>query len=311
MLKLEQLRCLVTAAETGTFAAAAERLNLSPSAVSYAIDNLEHRLRTTLLVRRPAAGVSPTADGLRLIRQVQPMISDLGEIELSFNPVDRELRGDLAIASQEGLGWSIVPYAIERLRTHHPALKFTFKTVFMEQLFKPLLIGESDVLLTFIVDLQDHPAIEQEVLCKPIPYAMVRKGHPLDRNGAPVSLEEIAAYPQLTIEDGPAHAFFSHIFKARGLTPEQGMASNVSSGAQALIGTSDEVSLRVVRPAHDMSPLGHPLVYLPVADLDTRPNLVIASVRSRYRNQSAKVGAFIRECRTIFAEGVMKQHLFY
>jgi DNA-binding transcriptional LysR family regulator len=311
VLKLEQLRCLVAAAERGTFAEAAQHLNLSPAAVSYAINNLEDSLRTTLLVRRPAAGVAPTADGLRLIRQVRPMLDELNEIELSFNPDDRELRGPFAIACQEALGWSVVPHAIERLLVKHPALQFTFKTVFMEQGAGPLLTGDADVLLTFILEDQDDPAIEKVILCNPTPYAMVRKGHPLDRDGAPVTVEEIAAYPQMTMEDGPAFAFFNQIFRDRGLDPERGMVSNISSGAQALLGTSDQVSLRIVRPGHDRSPLGHPLAYLPIIGLEAGANLVAATVRGRHLNQSAKVAAFIDECHAMFASGLMKKHFFY
>ena len=54
-IERHELRCFHAVIEAGGFSRAAERLDLSQSAVSQAIANLEHRLGTSLLRRRQSA----------------------------------------------------------------------------------------------------------------------------------------------------------------------------------------------------------------------------------------------------------------
>ncbi len=49
---LDQLRVLIAVVETGSFAAAARKLNRATSVVSYTIANLEAQLGLTLLIAR-------------------------------------------------------------------------------------------------------------------------------------------------------------------------------------------------------------------------------------------------------------------
>ena len=65
-IERNEIRCFHAVVEAGGFSRAAERLDLSQSAVSQAIANLEHRLGAVLLRR----GSPPqlTEAGIRLLR---------------------------------------------------------------------------------------------------------------------------------------------------------------------------------------------------------------------------------------------------
>lgn len=77
-IERHEMRCFQAVVEAGGFSRAAERLDLSQSAVSQAIANLEHRLGTTLLVR----GSPPqlTEAGLRLMRFVEGSLHEEKEV---------------------------------------------------------------------------------------------------------------------------------------------------------------------------------------------------------------------------------------
>ncbi|MFC6694820.1 LysR family transcriptional regulator [Nocardioides daphniae] len=60
---MNQLAAFVAVAEAGTISGAAERLHISPSALSASVTELERHLQTQLLHRRKAKGVSLTASG--------------------------------------------------------------------------------------------------------------------------------------------------------------------------------------------------------------------------------------------------------
>jgi LysR family transcriptional regulator, hydrogen peroxide-inducible genes activator len=81
-----ELRCFHAVIEAGGFSRAAERLDLSQSAVSQAIANLEHRLGTSLL--RRGSPPQPTEAGIRLLRFAQSTLNeerealaDIGQIK--------------------------------------------------------------------------------------------------------------------------------------------------------------------------------------------------------------------------------------
>jgi DNA-binding transcriptional LysR family regulator len=65
-IERHELRCFHAVIEAGGFSRAAERLDLSQSAVSQTIANLEHRLGTSLL--RRGSPPQPTEAGIRLLR---------------------------------------------------------------------------------------------------------------------------------------------------------------------------------------------------------------------------------------------------
>jgi DNA-binding transcriptional LysR family regulator len=73
-IERNEIRAFVAVIEEGGFSRAAERLNLSQSAVSQTIANLEHKLGTALLAR--GRGAAPTEAGLRLLRFAQAMIQE-------------------------------------------------------------------------------------------------------------------------------------------------------------------------------------------------------------------------------------------
>ena len=60
---MNQLAAFVAVAEAGTISGAAERLHVSPSALSAAVTELERALQTQLLHRRKAKGVSLSPAG--------------------------------------------------------------------------------------------------------------------------------------------------------------------------------------------------------------------------------------------------------
>ena len=85
-IERNELRCFHAVIEAGGFSRAAERLDLSQSAVSQTIANLEHRLGTSVL--RRGSPPQPTEAGIRLLRFAETMLNeeretlaDIGQIK--------------------------------------------------------------------------------------------------------------------------------------------------------------------------------------------------------------------------------------
>lgn len=79
-IDLRQLATFAVVAETGSLATAAERLHLSPSALSMQLRALQDRLGLTLL-RRTGRGLRLTDDGARLLAETRPALDAVQRLE--------------------------------------------------------------------------------------------------------------------------------------------------------------------------------------------------------------------------------------
>src|SRR5580658_9400733 len=95
-IERNELRCFDAVIDAGGFSRAAERLDLSQSAVSQAIANLEHRLGTSLLHRGNPP--RPTEAGLRLLRFAQTVLNEERETLTDINQIKAGALSTLSLA---------------------------------------------------------------------------------------------------------------------------------------------------------------------------------------------------------------------
>lgn len=94
--RLKGLDVFVCVAETGSFTAAAERLNVTRSAISKAISRLEARLDTRLF-NRTTRRLALTDAGVRFYRTCTNVLGELEEAELSLHAHNTEPMGRVRI----------------------------------------------------------------------------------------------------------------------------------------------------------------------------------------------------------------------
>lgn len=95
-IERNEIRCFHAVVEAGGFSRAAERLDLSQSAVSQAIANLEHRLGAVLLRR----GSPPqlTEAGIRMLRFAEAMMNEERETLADIAQIKSGARSTLSLA---------------------------------------------------------------------------------------------------------------------------------------------------------------------------------------------------------------------
>jgi DNA-binding transcriptional LysR family regulator len=135
---LDQLLAFIAVARERSFTAAAAKLNVSQSALSHTVRELEERLGVRLLTRTTRS-VSPTEAGERLFRNIGPR---LDEIESEVSAV-RELREK--------------PAGTIRIT----ATEFAIDTLLLPKL-APLLRGYPDIKIEMIVDYSLTDIVAQQ-----------------------------------------------------------------------------------------------------------------------------------------------------
>lgn len=84
LLELRHYATLIAIVDTGSMAAAADRLSISQSALSHRVAEAERRLGDDLFERRPARALRPTPAGLALYQTARRVIPDLHRAESDF-----------------------------------------------------------------------------------------------------------------------------------------------------------------------------------------------------------------------------------
>jgi DNA-binding transcriptional LysR family regulator len=122
-LKLRDLRLLLALNDWGSMAKAANHLNLTQSAVSKAISELEHTFGVRLF-DRTTKGIEPTAYGQALLKGSVGVFDELRQSVNAIEHLADPTAGELRIGCAPPMSWGIVPMVIDRLVRQHPRLAF-------------------------------------------------------------------------------------------------------------------------------------------------------------------------------------------
>jgi len=106
----------------GSVRKAAERLNVSPTAISRQIIGLEEQLGVPLFTRNERR-LKPTAAGELLVRHVRETLKQMTQTEAAIKELQGLHRGSVSIGLMSGLAANIVPRTIVEFREKHPRIE--------------------------------------------------------------------------------------------------------------------------------------------------------------------------------------------
>ncbi|HVW92056.1 MAG TPA: LysR family transcriptional regulator [Devosia sp.] len=143
MLDWDKLRIFHTAAESGSFTHAAEKLGMSQSAVSRQISALEDDLRLKLFIRH-ARGLVLTEVGEQLFRTAHRMYWELQQVETQMTESQDEPTGPLLVTTTVGFGSTWLSSRINEFLTLYPQIQLEIKLNDSEM---DLAMREADVAI--------------------------------------------------------------------------------------------------------------------------------------------------------------------
>lgn len=122
MARLDEIDAFVCVIETGGFTAAAEKLGLSPSAVSKLMARLEERLGVRLL-QRTTRQMRPTAEGEAYYKRASALVEELREVESRIGREASVPRGLLRVTTSVGLGLSQISKLVPEFLRRYPEVR--------------------------------------------------------------------------------------------------------------------------------------------------------------------------------------------
>ena len=230
-LDLTALRYFGEAAACGSIRQAADRLHVTPSAVSRQIAKLEDRLHTTLMERRPE-GVRLTEAGQLLAGEVDQIARMVDRIHSRLGDLEGLRRGTVSIRCMEGAVDTWVPAVISGFHARYPNIRFNVAVSNADQTIQGLIDGSCDLGITVKAPKRSEIGI---VASRSVPLvALVGPGHPLAAKSS-VKLPALLQYPLAL----PSAAFgvrrvLDQVFMARRMQPEEIFTTNSIAMTRAL-----------------------------------------------------------------------------
>jgi len=121
-MELADLRLVTMLARSESLSAAARVLNVTPSALSMRLKKLEKTLGVTLATR-DARHMSLTADGARLAREAQGLLSAIEALPDTFREQTAQLAGHIRIAAPFGFGRVHIAPLLARFARENPGIR--------------------------------------------------------------------------------------------------------------------------------------------------------------------------------------------
>lgn len=204
---IEDVRYLVLTVETGSFAAAARKLGVTPSAVSRRVAQLESELGVTLLARTTRS-LRLTPDGLAFHARCVRALQELDEARDALASARKRPSGLLRVDTSNNLGRFVVGPSLARFLDRYPEVKLHLSL--RDQLVDPVADGVD--LLIRIGPLADTNLIARKLgegrLVRCVSPAFAKK------HGVPRSPDDLARFPCLGYLDGGRARPYSFIGEA-------------------------------------------------------------------------------------------------
>lgn len=160
----------------GSVRQAAERMNVTPSALLRRIQDVEHDLSAQIFERH-ATGVKLTAAGEVLIRWIRSQNADLRRVYSEIEELSGLKRGEVSIACSQAVVRSFLLEQIILFNAAHPAVKFRVMVTDHQTAVQALTSYEADLVLVFrparSADLQTILSVGQGL------SAVMAADHPL------------------------------------------------------------------------------------------------------------------------------------
>ena len=154
-MNIPDLEAFVAVVETGSIIAASARLNLTQSAVTRRVQNLEDRLGSDLL-NRHSKPLKPTSTGRGVYENARRVLHSIEELKAGISP-GSELRGEFRLGVMHYLAEAALSAPIDGLRNAFPELAVQVSAGWSPRLIEQVARSELDAAAIVLEDGAELP----------------------------------------------------------------------------------------------------------------------------------------------------------
>jgi DNA-binding transcriptional LysR family regulator len=154
VLDIHQLRVLSEIARVGSYTEAAKSLGYSQPALSYHMRCLERTLGVPLTVK-VGRRAQLTDAAVRLAERADAVLGGLRAVEQEFRALAAEPSGTVRLSAIQSACTAVVPGAMARLRSTHPAVETVINQATCTDSYRLLRSGQTDLAIMCDLDTLD------------------------------------------------------------------------------------------------------------------------------------------------------------
>lgn len=204
-----QLRAFVAVADAGSFAMAAQRLHLTPSALSLLIRDLEKNMGVRLFDRTTRSTVLSVA-GSEFYPLARQVLDDLARALESTQDLEQKKRGTVRVACTPLYAATMLPEMVHRYRRKYPAIAVYVLDSLNQQATARVVSGEADLCIA--PQRATPPELVQQSLMRDRIRLVCRADHPL-ASRARVSWGQVLQHPFVSLTADFTHRLQADLFK--------------------------------------------------------------------------------------------------
>lgn len=280
----------VAVAETGSFSRAAERLELTQSAVSKRLSNLEHGLAATLF-DRIGRQAQLTESGRVLLPHARNVLADLAAGRQAVADLAGTVGGRLQLATSHHVGLHRLPPILREYAAAYPNVDLDLRFMESEEACAAVAAGELELAVITLPEAA-APQLTTEVLWHD-PLAFVAAGgHPVAAEGR-LQPSDLAAEPAILPDSGTfTRRIVRDVLQPYAIEPRVAFETNYLETIKMMVSVGLGWSVLPKSMLADAD-----LAILDVADITLARRL--GMVRHKGRTVGNAVGAF---------QGVARRH---
>jgi len=177
-LKMKHLKLLETVGEQNNIFKASQLLNMAQPAVTKTIRDMENALDLTLF-NRNSRGVTPTAYGEVLIKHSKLILAQVRHVSEELVSLREGVSGRINVGTLLAASPWLLPKSLAVMKKERSLISVSVTESTSTMLLPRLLIGEIDVVVGRLPEIQDIEEIESVPLYYEPVSLVVRAGHPL------------------------------------------------------------------------------------------------------------------------------------
>jgi LysR family transcriptional regulator, regulator for metE and metH len=214
-LDVRSLELVLAIHEESGVTRASERLNVTQSALSHQLRDIEDRLRTPLFLRvRKRMIITPAGEAV--VRAARRVLQDVAAVEEEIRMLSDETRGTIRLSTQCYTCYHWLPVILRKFGKRYPAVEIRIDVDATRHTLRALLEGRIDVAI--INTRPDDKAVQLTPLFEDELLLVVPEQHPLSGSAfvRPVQL----ASEHFILHTLPSdNGFVQNILKPAGVTP--------------------------------------------------------------------------------------------
>ncbi|MCM1013023.1 LysR substrate-binding domain-containing protein [Brevibacterium sp. XM4083] len=287
---LVQLRYFQEVARRENMTEAAKHLNVTQSAISTAVAQLERVLGIDLFIRRRNRSVFLSTAGKRFLAEVNAVLEAtdaLGETALGLA---RSLSGDLTVGVFSPIAPTRLPLIHDEFERRYPDVRVNYLEADLQDLQRAVLAGDCDLALTYTLGLSDR--FDAYLIDVVEPHVLVSQHHRLGGRGripAPVHLRELADEDYIQLDLPFSRQYYDELFRIAGIAPRVRHSFSGYETVRSFVAMGHGYSL-LSQSVSSGTYIGSKTVDVPL--LDDFPTIDLAFVWPRELRLSRRARAF-------------------